>query len=221
VSPVAAAVPFLLLARVAGADAAVPDPSAPPAGPECFAPPPGAAKPQELTTLRALIEASPAESPDLPDLLLRLGRDEAAEQNARHLAALARGGGGQPDPVEEQRSLTVGKDAARHLSRLVTNPRWYKFPRLDEALAILADLLVRMGRADLARPLYKRLVKDYPSSPRTARSYAYFGDYYLEQEHDPAHALQFFEKVLAQWPDSPCGAHARAQTARAHALPQP
>src|SRR5678816_3300506 len=64
-----------------------------------------------------------------------------------------------------------------------------------------AYLLTQQKREDLARPLFKRLIKDFPKSQYIPYAFLSFGEYYFEQKQ-LEDALKFYDKVL-QFPDSP------------------
>ena len=84
---------------------------------------------------------------------------------------------------------------------VANNPAFDKYKRMDQVLFYLAYLLTQQKRDDLARPFFKRLIKDYPQSPYIPNAFLSFGEYYFEQKQ-LEDALKFYDKVL-QFPDSP------------------
>lgn len=130
-------------------------------------------------------------------------RADEAEARAARLDA--------PNAEEIIRARDMAKDESRKAGdwakatikayvELTTDPKLGNYPRLDEVLFRTARALVRVKREDLARPIFKRLIKDHPLSRHIPDMYFAFGAYYFE-EKQLENALKFFDKVV-QWPEA-------------------
>ena len=71
---------------------------------------------------------------------------------------------------------------------------------MDVVLFQLAQLLAEDKQEERARPLYKRLIKEYPQSPYLPHAYLAFADHFFESR-DLENAVSFYDRVL-QYPDS-------------------
>ncbi len=90
--------------------------------------------------------------------------------------------------------------AVKEYTQVTNNPKFNAYKRMDQVLFYLAFLLTQQKREDLARPQFKRLIKDYPNSQYIPDAYLSFGEYYFEQK-DIENALKFYDRVL-QFPES-------------------
>jgi tetratricopeptide (TPR) repeat protein len=204
----------MAVARGAWADAAVPGEEkrpgvAPPPSvslaEECFEAPPARRADDEARRLQREIDALPDDSPQMP--FRRLEMAHLFESTTRFYAT---------QPGEDQKMRDWLKAAVKEYLRITSDSRFSSFEKMDEALGNLANLLTNSHREDLARPIFKRLVKDHPSSRFIPGAYTSFGDYYLDQK-DAEHALMFFDKVL-QFPGTRCHAYAQYRSGLAQQL---
>ncbi|MSP59380.1 MAG: tetratricopeptide repeat protein [Myxococcales bacterium] len=100
----------------------------------------------------------------------------------------------------EKREVTWRNAAVKEYLLVTNNAKFNGYKRMDQVLFYLAFFLTQQKREDLARPFFKRLIKDYPNSQFIADAYLSFGEYYFEQK-DIENALKFYDKVL-QFPQS-------------------
>ena len=75
------------------------------------------------------------------------------------------------------------------------DPKYAAYGQMDEVLYQLVWSLTLAQREDLARPIFKRLLTDFPRSSGVAQGYFAFGEYFLDA-HKEDDALKFFEKAL-------------------------
>ena len=100
----------------------------------------------------------------------------------------------------EKREKDWLKAAVKEYLAVTNNPKFNSYKKMDQVLYYLAFLLTQQKREDLARPIFRRLIKDYPQSQFIPDAYLSFGEYFFEDKQ-MEHALQFYEKVL-QFPQS-------------------
>ncbi len=154
----------------------------------------------QLDVLDRLINVTPDDSPEKPDLLFR--RAEMRLEQARQFTAAA-------DAAKRERLETA---AIRDY--LDITEKFRNYHRLDEVLFYLGYELTQMKHEDMGRNYFKRLIKDFPNSKFIPDVYLSFGEYYFSsgQMDD---ALKFYEKVL-QWPNSRVAGFARYKSAWCH-----
>lgn len=120
-------------------------------------------------------------------------------------------------PLEEQLATSETREkewiraATKEFLLIVNHPRFYGYKRMDQVLFHLVYLLARQNREDLARPIFQRLLKDYPRSQYIPDAYLSFGDYFFAQK-DIENALTSYDKVV-QLPSSRVHEYARYKEA--------
>src|SRR5205085_8446829 len=106
--------------------------------------------------------------------------------------------GQQADFEKREKQWLVA--AVKEYKLIIDNDKFASYKRMDQVLFYLAYLLTQQKREDLARPIFKRLIKDFPQSQYLPDAYLSFGAYFFEQK-DMENALKFYDKVL-QYPES-------------------
>ncbi len=171
---------------------------------------------QQIKVMQRLIENTGDDDPEKPDYHFRIAELYAQQEHyysfrARELdqkifeavqankAAVAEQFKKQQTDYEN-REKTWLKAAVKEYLKVTENPKFNGYKRMDEVLFYLAFLLTQQKREDLARPIFKRLIKDYPDSKYIPDALLSFGEYYFEQK-DIENALRFYDKVL-QYPQS-------------------
>lgn len=161
---------------------------------------------QQADMLRKLVDATPASSPDHPDLSYRLGDILAAEAFLQYADARAAAG-----TVEAKRLSDGARQLAdQALRALMPAAKAASYARRDDVLFLAGRLAMALGRAAEARTMMMELLKNYPASQHVPHAYLLFGEYFLA-DGKLTEAEQFYDKV-AQFP--------QAQAAVASALVQ-
>jgi tetratricopeptide (TPR) repeat protein len=170
----------------------------------------------QIRVLQRLIDNTNDTDPEKPDLLYRMAELYAEQQRyynfrARELdqkvfdaqqannAQLADKYKAEQTDYQKKESTWLIAAVKKYLE-VANNDKFANYKRMDQVLFYLAYLLTQQKREDLARPIFKRLIKDYPQSVFIPDAYLSFGEYFFEQK-DFEHALQFYDKVL-QFPQS-------------------
>ncbi len=170
----------------------------------------------QIKVLQKLIDNTGDDDPEKPDYMFRMAELYAEQEHyynfrARELdqkvfdaqqsnkTALANQLLAQQKDYEK-REHTWLLAAIKEYTQVTNNPKYASYKRMDQVLFYLAFLLTQQKREDLARPQFKRLIKDYPTSQYIPDAYLSFGEYYFEQK-DIENALKFYDKVL-QFPQS-------------------
>jgi hypothetical protein len=142
----------------------------------------------QLDVLDRLIKLTPDDNPNKPDLLYR--RALLYLDQARYHAA-------HPDLHDAAKKREAWQLAGiKALLELADGPRFGSYAKADQVLFRLAQALLEVHREDAARRYLKRLLLDYPKSPRTADTMAAFGDYYRDAANC-ADAIQFYDRAIA------------------------
>ncbi len=165
----------------------------------------------QIKTLQRLIDVTGDDDPDKPDFLFRMAELYAEQQQyynfrARELdqqvfAAQQAGKDADATKLKAQQADYEKKEkqwltgAVKEYLLVANGPKYTSYKRMDYVLFYLAYLLTQQKREDLARPLFKRLIKDFPKSPFIPNAYLSFGEYYFQQK-DLENALKFYDKVL-------------------------
>jgi tetratricopeptide (TPR) repeat protein len=135
-------------------------------------------------------------------------RRAAAEQAGRHAEA-AQLAAEVAELERRDKEWLLG--AMKQYLLVTENPHYSTYKRMDQVLFYLAFLLTEAKREDLARPMFKRLIKDHPESQFIPDGYLAFGEYYFDQG-DMENALKFYDKVR-QFPSSRVYGYAGYKTA--------
>jgi tetratricopeptide (TPR) repeat protein len=182
----------------------------------------------QIKVLQKLIDNTSDDDPEKPDYLFRMAELYAEQEHYYNFKArdldqkifdakqagkdpLANQLGTQQKDFEKREKDWLKAAVKEYLQ--VTGPpdkpndKFKSYKRMDQVLFYLAFLLTQQKREDLARPYFKRLIKDFPNSQYIADAYLSFGEYYFEAK-DIEHALQFYDKVL-QFPQSRVYGYAR------------
>ena len=171
----------------------------------------------QIKTLQRLVDVTNDQDPEKPDLLFRMaelyGEQEhyynfrAREIDQKVFDAQQKGQTGMVSQLKSQQADYEKKEkqwllsAVKAYKLVADNPVYEKYKNMDQVLFYLAYLLTQQKRDDLARPFFKRLIKDFPKSQFIPYAFLSFGEYYFEQKQ-LEDALKFYDKVL-QFPDSP------------------
>lgn len=177
----------------------------------------------QIKVLQRLIDNTTDDDPEKPDYYFRMA--ELYAEMERYYNFRARDldqkifdakQAGKPDQVAkleaqqkdfEKKEKEWLKAAVKEYLLVTNNPKFDNYKRMDQVLFYLAFLLTQQKREDLARPIFKRLIKDYPKSQYIPDAYLSFGEYFFEQK-DIENALKFYDKVL-QFPESRVYGYAR------------
>jgi hypothetical protein len=150
---------------------------------------------REVEALQRLLAVTPDGAPDKLGIRLRLAElyqlqaRTADEQAARSNGATA---DAQRLAADKWRLLAI-----KEYLLIVDRPDPSTvFAQDDVALTRLAQALVRVGREEMARKFFKRLIVDHPGSPLVAEAYVSFGDYFFDRR-EWASAAQFYDRVAA------------------------
>src|SRR5690606_32630805 len=100
---------------------------------------------------------------------------------------------------------------------LVSNAKYSKYKRMDEALYYYAFELGELGEEAKMQAAYQRLINDFPNSPYIANAYLAFADYYYGKGQI-GNAVRLYERVT-QFKESPVYAYARYKLAWCHLNP--
>ena len=171
----------------------------------------------QIKVLQRLVDVTNDQDPEKPDLLFRMAELYAEQEHYYNFRAReidqkvyeanqhgqeSQVGKLKADQADfEKREKEWLKAAVKEYLLVANNPAFEKYKRMDQVLFYLAYLLTQQKREDLARPLFKRLIKDFPKSQYIAYAFLSFGEYYFEQKQ-LEDALKFYDKVL-QFTDSP------------------
>ena len=169
-----------------------------------------------IKVLQRLIDNTSDDDPEKPDLLFRMAElyfeqehyydFKARELDEKMFSLQEQGKTAEADKVRAQQKAYEQKEkdwlkaAVKEYLAVTSNPKYNGYKRMDQVLYSLAFLLTQQKREDLARPIFKRLIKDFPNSTYIPDAYLAFGEYFFE-EKQMEHALQFYDKVL-QFTDS-------------------
>lgn len=170
----------------------------------------------QIKVLQRLIDSTDDDDAEKPDLLFRMAelyfdQEHYYDFRARDLDqkifdAQQEGNSAGAQQLQrqqadfDQRSKAWLKAAVKEYLLVTNNPKFANYSRMDQVLYSLAFLLTEQKREDLARPIFKRLIKDYPGSQYIPDAYLAFGEYYFEDKQ-MENALRFYDKVL-QFPKS-------------------
>jgi tetratricopeptide (TPR) repeat protein len=171
----------------------------------------------QIKTLQRLIDVTNDQDPEKPDLMFRMAELYAEQEHFYNFKARdidqkvyeaqqkgdERGVGqmkAQQADYEKKEKAWLTSAVKQYLA-VANNPAYEKYKRMDQVLFYLAYLLTQQKREDLARPFFKRLIKDFPKSQYMPYAFLSFGEYYFEQKQ-LEDALKFYDKVL-QFTDSP------------------
>ena len=175
----------------------------------------------QIDVLKRLIQNTEDSDPEKPDLYFRMAelyseqehyfnfkaRDldqkifEAQQGGKEALAGRLKADQTKYEASEKQWLAAAVKEYVKVTGKPdQPNEKFASYKRMDQVLFYLAFLLTQQKRDDLARPYFKRLIKDFPKSQFIADAYFAFGEFYFEGK-DIEHALTFYDKVL-QFPES-------------------
>ena len=171
----------------------------------------------QIKTLQKLVNVTSDSDPEKPDLMFRMAElyaeqehyynFRARENDQKVFDAQQKGNEQLARQLKDQQAKYEKSEkdwlvaAVKQYLAVANNPAYNSYKRMDQVLFYLAYLLTQQKREDLARPYFKRLIKDYPKSQYIAYAFLSFGEYYFEQKQ-LEDALKFYDKVL-QFPDSP------------------
>ncbi len=170
----------------------------------------------QIKVLQRLIDITGDKDPEKPDLLFRMAElyaeqehyyaYKAQEARAKRVEAQKSSDSNavtqlqtQVEDFEKREKQWLAK-AVKQYQVVADGESFQSYKRMDQVLFYLAYLLTQQEREDLARPIHKRLIKDFPQSPYIPHSYVAFGDYYFAAK-DMENALAFYDKV-APYPTS-------------------
>jgi len=168
---------------------------------------------EQITEYIALIKDTPADDPERPDLLFRLAELYAQKQRYYRFQYMEYFGKIEKAPKNKKASLKSKqkkyadaetkylKKSIGIYKRIVENPKFRDYPRMDEAMFFYAYTLQNAKYAEPARKVFYKLIKDFPNSKYIPYAYLAFADYYFN-ENSLANAEKFYDKVL-QFPKSP------------------
>jgi tetratricopeptide (TPR) repeat protein len=173
---------------------------------------------QQIAEYRRLIEETPADDPELPDLLFRLAEQYAQQQRYWRFRHMEMYGKIEKAPKNKRASMTSQQQsykreeekfltqAIKIYALIANNSKFKNYARMDEALFYYAYTLQGAKRVDLARRVYHQLIQNYPNSKFIPFAYLSFADYFFET-NNLAQAEKFYDKVL-EFPSSPVYAYA-------------
>src|SRR5262249_20613614 len=146
----------------------------------------------QIKTLQKLINVTADSDPEKPDLMFRMAElyaeqehyynFRAREMDQKVFEAQQKGGqdalvnnlkGQQADFDKKEKAWLVS--AVKQYLAVANNPAFNNYKRMDQVLFYLAYLLTQQKREDLARPYFKRLIKDFPKSQYIAYAFLSFG----------------------------------------------
>jgi TolA-binding protein len=170
-----------------------------------------AAADTQIGRTRRLIEITQEDDPQKPEFQFRLAELYAVK--LRHELGLA-----QKSTLPDQRKeheASYQRWLLETVKAYIAATKYRKYPRMDEVLYKLGDLLTWAGKNDQAREFFLRLVKDYPASKYVPDAYLSFGEYYFGKGEMDA-ALKFYQKV-EQFPNAPATPYAVYKKGWCHA----
>jgi tetratricopeptide (TPR) repeat protein len=153
--------------------------------------PPSSLTQAQLDVLKRLIDATPDDSPEKPDLLFR--RAEMYLQQARFYAAHPE----RPDAAKKRVEWQRAGIAA--LIAVADEPRFAGYSRADEVLFYLAWELTQSQRESSGRAYYQRLLTLHPRSKFTPDAMTALGDASFDKG-DLVAAAALYQKVVALGP---------------------
>lgn len=149
----------------------------------------------QIDIMTELVAAIDADDPELPDLLYRLAGLYAQSADFWRHKAMSASNRNTPRAKFERKAEAAEKEALGHYRRIVQNPAWARYPRLDEVLFDFASALQQAGAVKDARKVFMELIKNHPSSARIPDAYLAFAEYYFTSGA-MTNAAKFYEQVL-------------------------
>jgi TolA-binding protein len=162
---------------------------------------------RQIVYLQHLLKLASPDDPQLPDYLFRLG--ELFAEKARYWNHRARaldepifraehGAPARPAAPQRQEQQRNQDKADQSLQKavhgFVAASKYPRYGRMDDVLYRLGYLLQTAGRGELSREVFRRLLKEYPSSRHVPDAYLSFADDFFAKG-DMAQALAFYDKV--------------------------
>ena len=167
---------------------------------------------QQIAQLRSLIQLTNSDDPQMPDYLFRLGELFAEkyryhESRARSLdEKIFRAEHDDASPAGPQRrdqkeqEQRAGQTLQKAIEQFMAAANYPSYARMDEVLFRMGYWLERSGHADKARPIFHRLLKEYPQSRYVPEALLSFADDFFAKG-DMSRALDFYIKIT-QFPQS-------------------
>ncbi|MBK8481750.1 MAG: tetratricopeptide repeat protein [Proteobacteria bacterium] len=166
-----------------------------------------------IATLKQLIKVTDENDAEKPDYFFRLAehfRDKKSEYmfRARELdeRIFVASTPAEKDRIKarqkqfEQLEQQWMLGAIKLYLTVANTPAYAKYPRMDEVLYNLADMLNQAKRHDRARVFFGELIRNYPQSRYLPDAYLSFAEHYFN-EGDVEEALRRYEQV-ARYKDS-------------------
>lgn len=165
--------------------------------------------------LKKLIESTPDENPEKPELYYRLSemfweRASSTEIRGFDEEEACLKAKGDSDAAQSQckavREAKVAEaqqyreQAIKVYTHIVKG--FPAYPRLDEVLFALAFNFLRKGDTEGAKKIFVELIRRYPSSPRMPDTLLNLGEIYFE-EGQVEQASRFYDKVAQNYRDAP------------------
>ena len=164
---------------------------------------------RQIKQMRRLLQVTPDDDPEKPDLYFRLGDLYSEGQSYSQYRARmldqpifeAKGSEKQKLQAKQKRYEDSEKqwllEAVKAFTRAQSFPR---YKRMDQVLFKLAYMLQSVDRQEEARRFYRKLIKDYPGSKYVPHAYLSFAEFFFEDQQ-MENALKFYNRV-EKFPES-------------------